>query len=81
MSAAMPAPDEGAPPTQDNVWRQGQGQGISSKFHFVDLAGSERASKTGNRGERFKGQFLPQDGQTQGEWFGLVYCSYVYRGH
>ena len=28
---------------------------LSSKFHFVDLAGSERASKTGNRGERFKG--------------------------
>ena len=29
---------------------------VFSKFHFVDLAGSERVSKTGNRGERFKGQ-------------------------
>ncbi len=29
---------------------------IFSHFHFVDLAGSERASKTGNKGERFKGQ-------------------------
>ena len=31
-------------------------QCLSAKFHFVDLAGSERASKTGNRGERFKGE-------------------------
>ena len=28
---------------------------MSAKFHFVDLAGSERVSRTGNRGERFKG--------------------------
>ena len=28
---------------------------VSGKFHFVDLAGSERVSKTGNKGERFKG--------------------------
>lgn len=26
------------------------------KFHFVDLAGSERAHRTGNVGDRFKGQ-------------------------
>ena len=25
------------------------------KFHFVDLAGSERAHRTGNVGDRFKG--------------------------
>ena len=31
-------------------------QCLSAKFHFVDLAGSERVSKTGNQGERFKGQ-------------------------
>ena len=31
-------------------------QCLSAKFHFVDLAGSEKAGKTGNRGERFKGQ-------------------------
>ena len=31
-------------------------QCLSAKFHFVDLAGSERASKTGNKGERFKGE-------------------------
>ena len=30
---------------------------VSSQFHFVDLAGSERASKTGNKGERFKGEY------------------------
>ena len=30
-------------------------QCVVAKFHFVDLAGSERVSKTGNRGERFKG--------------------------
>ena len=28
------------------------------KFHFVDLAGSERAHKTGNVGDRFKGNPL-----------------------
>ena len=31
---------------------------MCGKFHFVDLAGSERAGKTGNRGDRFKGQTL-----------------------
>ena len=31
---------------------------VCGKFHFVDLAGSERAGKTGNRGDRFKGQTL-----------------------
>ena len=31
-------------------------QCLSAKFHFVDLAGSERVGKTGNVGERFKGQ-------------------------
>ena len=31
-------------------------QCLSAKFHFVDLAGSERVSKTGNQGERFKGE-------------------------
>ena len=31
-------------------------QCLSAKFHFVDLAGSEKAGRTGNRGERFKGQ-------------------------
>lgn len=31
-------------------------QCLSAKFHFVDLAGSERAGRTGNQGERFKGQ-------------------------
>ena len=30
-------------------------QCVAAKFHFVDLAGSERVSRTGNRGERFKG--------------------------
>ena len=34
----------------------GEGVGTSSKFHFVDLAGSERVGRTGNIGERFKGQ-------------------------
>lgn len=34
------------------------GVNVFSKFHFVDLAGSERVSRTGNRGERFKGQYL-----------------------
>ena len=29
---------------------------MCSKFHFVDLAGSERAHKTGNVGDRFKGE-------------------------
>ena len=33
-------------------------QCVSSKFHFVDLAGSERVRKTGNVGERFKGQLI-----------------------
>ena len=33
-------------------------QCVAGKFHFVDLAGSERASKTGNRGERFKGSLV-----------------------
>jgi len=28
---------------------------MCAKFHFVDLAGSERANRTGNVGERFKG--------------------------
>jgi len=28
---------------------------MCAKFHFVDLAGSERVSRTGNVGERFKG--------------------------
>ncbi len=57
MTAATPTPEGGsAPPTKDGMR---QGEGVSSKFHFVDLAGSERASKTGNRGERFKGQPLP----------------------
>ena len=28
------------------------------KFHFVDLAGSERAHKTGNVGDRFKGELM-----------------------
>ena len=31
-------------------------QCLSAKLHFVDLAGSERAGRTGNQGERFKGQ-------------------------
>ena len=35
--------------------RQEMEQFVSGKFHFVDLAGSERVSKTGNKGERFKG--------------------------
>ena len=30
-------------------------QFVAAKFHFVDLAGSERVNKTGNKGERFKG--------------------------
>ena len=29
---------------------------MSGKFSFVDLAGSERAHKTGNIGDRFKGE-------------------------
>ena len=33
-------------------------QFIVAKFHFVDLAGSERVSRTGNRGERFKGTYM-----------------------
>ena len=28
---------------------------MCAKFHFVDLAGSERAHRTGNVGDRFKG--------------------------
>jgi len=28
---------------------------MCAKFHFVDLAGSERVNRTGNIGERFKG--------------------------
>ena len=42
----------------ENPGRQQQHQleqCVAGKFHFVDLAGSERVSKTGNRGERFKG--------------------------
>ena len=35
--------------------RQEMEQFVSGKFQFVDLAGSERVSKTGNKGERFKG--------------------------
>jgi len=31
---------------------------MCAKFHFVDLAGSERANRTGNVGERFKGNIL-----------------------
>jgi len=31
---------------------------MCAKFHFVDLAGSERANRTGNVGERFKGDLL-----------------------
>ena len=38
--------------------RQEMEQFVSGKFHFVDLAGSERVSKTGNKGERFKGSCL-----------------------
>ena len=30
---------------------------LGAKFHFVDLAGSERAGRTGNVGDRFKGDF------------------------
>jgi hypothetical protein len=30
---------------------------LGAKFHFVDLAGSERAGRTGNVGDRFKGNF------------------------
>ena len=30
---------------------------MGAKFHFVDLAGSERANRTGNAGERFKGEY------------------------
>ena len=33
-------------------------QCLSAKFHFVDLAGSERVGRTGNQGERFKGQLV-----------------------
>ena len=32
---------------------------MCAKFHFVDLAGSERANRTGNVGDRFKGE-LPR---------------------
>jgi len=31
---------------------------MCAKFHFVDLAGSERANRTGNVGERFKGDII-----------------------
>lgn len=31
---------------------------MCAKFHFVDLAGSERAHRTGNVGDRFKGNFI-----------------------
>ena len=34
---------------------------ICAKFHFVDLAGSERAHRTGNIGDRFKGESLNSD--------------------
>lgn len=33
-------------------------QFVAAKFHFVDLAGSERVNKTGNKGERFKGDVI-----------------------
>ncbi|XP_022257656.1 kinesin-like protein KIN-4B [Limulus polyphemus] len=36
-------------------------QSLYSKFHFVDLAGSERAQKTGNIGERLKGNIVGID--------------------
>ena len=45
----------------ENSGRQQQQQleqCVAGKFHFVDLAGSARVSKTGNRGERFKGTLL-----------------------
>ena len=47
-----------APEVEDvneNPGPQEMEQFVSGKFHFVDLAGSERVSKTGNKGERFKG--------------------------
>ncbi len=47
---------EGSTPSISELALQG---GVSSKFHFVDLAGSERVGRTGNRGERFKGQLYP----------------------
>ena len=34
---------------------------MSAKFHFVDLAGSERAHRTGNVGDRFKGNAKSDD--------------------
>ena len=42
-------------PGQQQQRQQEMEQFVSGKFHFVDLAGSERVSKTGNKGERFKG--------------------------
>ena len=47
--------EEGALASEDSDGTSVE-QCLSAKFHFVDLAGSEKAGKTGNRGERFKGQ-------------------------
>ena len=48
-----------APVMEDTNENQGQlEQCVAAKFHFVDLAGSERVSKTGNKGERFKGMWM-----------------------
>ena len=52
MSAQLDNEDDA--PSIDGM--MAEGDGVSSKFHFVDLAGSERAGRTGNRGERFKGE-------------------------
>ena len=48
-----------APPTKETTPSdEAVEQCLSSKFHFVDLAGSERVGRTGNLGERFKGQHV-----------------------
>lgn len=53
-----------APTTEGHFENTGElEQCVAAKFHFVDLAGSERVSKTGNRGERFKGTHIALSNQ------------------
>ena len=53
-------------------------QFVSGKFHFVDLAGSERVSKTGNKGERFKGICTGSLGEGGGADFKILFLVLMY---
>ena len=62
-SAGHSSQEEGEGEAVSTEVQEGGGgleQCVSAKFHFVDLAGSERVARTGNKGERFKGQLKEQ---------------------